>query len=72
MFTVRFWIGRPKLDHSKINRYEAAWKAIRVALLTSKCRQLFEETHSIIEMIEMEFEIGAMEEIISAARESME
>ena len=69
MFTVRFWIGKLKPDHSKIDRHQAAWKAIRVALLTSRRRRPFEEIHSIIEMTEMEFEIGSTGELISAMKE---
>ena len=61
-----------KLDHTKIDRHQAAWKAIRVALLTDKRERSFEELHAIIEILEMEFEIGSTGELIRAVKEDAE
>lgn len=69
MLIFRFWIGRVKTDHTKIDRYQGAWKAIRVALLTDRRERSFDELHSIIEMTEMEFEVGTTGELIRSVKE---
>ena len=72
MFICRFWIGRPKTDHTKIDRHETAWKAMTVALLTSNRERSFEEFQAILQMTEMEFEIGSTGDLIRAVKEDAE
>ena len=72
MLTFRFWIGHIKPDHTKIDRHQAAWKAMTVALLTSNRERSFEELQAILQMTEMEFEIGSTGDLIRAVKEDAE